>query len=105
MKFTTSERGFGKIEFDDLYGAGCSIQESSLASEHAIWLGIDDANPLIMASDAARFGVQTDATVGWVPYPVPREVLMHTRMHLSREQVAAMLPILQRFAATGVLHE
>ncbi|MNH47331.1 hypothetical protein D3C79_1105140 [compost metagenome] len=54
-----------------------------------------------MASHAAAFGVKTKETVGWVPYPIPDQVLLTTRMHLSREQVAALLPILQRFATTG----
>lgn len=35
-------RGFLRGEFSDLYGEKCSIQESSLATEDAIWLGADD---------------------------------------------------------------
>jgi hypothetical protein len=103
MKRTTTARGFELIEFEDRYGAACNIQASSLAEEAAIWFGVEDANPLIMAKDAARCGVQTDETVGWVPYPVPKDVLMTTRMHLTQAQVAELLPTLQRFAATGVL--
>lgn len=34
-------RGFMRAEFKDLYGEVCSIQKSSLATEHAIWLGLD----------------------------------------------------------------
>jgi len=51
MKDSKTNRGFDITEFDDLYGASCSLQESSLAEQAAIWLGINDANPQIMAKD------------------------------------------------------
>ena len=98
---STTERGFVLLELSDLYGARCNAQLSSLAERKAIWLGVKSAEPQIMASQAAAFGVETKETVGWVPYPIPDQVLLTTRMHLSREQVAALLPVLQRFAATG----
>ncbi|MBB1614508.1 hypothetical protein A9978_18895 [Pseudomonas sp. UMC65] len=103
MKLTNSEtcRGFSLIEFKDRYGAKCSIQASSLASEEAIWFGLDDAEPKIMASQAAAHGVATTEICGWVEYPIPDAVSLNTRMHLTREQVEALLPILQRFVDTG----
>lgn len=97
----TTSRGFGKLVFEDFYGAQCSLQESSLATEAAIWLGIDDANPLVLASQASRLGVETNETTGWVPYPIPDEVLISTRMHLTQDQVKALLPILEHFAEYG----
>ena len=39
MRIRTTERGFRIAEFTDRYGEPCSIQESSLATEWAIWLG------------------------------------------------------------------
>lgn len=93
-KFRT-ERGFGGFSFKDKYGLQCSLQDSSLATEPAIWLGIDDPEPKIMASDTPQGGT------GWVDYLIPPEVLLHTRMHLTQEQVKALLPILQHFAETG----
>ncbi|WP_249341953.1 hypothetical protein [Pseudomonas sp. PCH44] len=98
---STTGRGFALLEFSDLYGARCNVQLSSLVEPEAIWLGVEDAEPKIMASQAAAFGVDTKEANGWVPYPIPDQVLLTTRMHLSREQVAALLPVLQRFAATG----
>jgi len=29
------------MEFKDIYGAECSVQESSLASKNALWIGCD----------------------------------------------------------------
>jgi hypothetical protein len=98
---STTGRGFALLKFSDLYGARCNVQLSSLVEPEAIWLGVESAEPQIMASHAAAFGVETKETAGWVPYPIPDQVLLTTRMHLSREQVAALLPVLQRFAATG----
>lgn len=72
-----TERGFPKAEFRDRYGAECSIQDSSLASEAAIWLGVDDA---AYCEDTPR-------------------------MHLTKKQVASLLPILQRFLDTGTIAE
>lgn len=102
MKSKT-ERGFAVIEFEDRYGDLCSIQKSSLATEDAIWFGIKDACPQIMAVDALAAGVDTQETTGWVPYPVPKNVLLTTRMHLTRDMVAELLPTLKHFAETGEL--
>lgn len=66
-----------------------------------MWFGPDDATPKVLASEAAALGVWTTERAGWVPYPVPDAVLMNTRMHLTREQAAALLPYLQRFVETG----
>ena len=101
MEIKRTDRGFPICEFIDRYGAKCSIQKSSLATEHAIWLGVDDADPQVMASQAANVGVETDETTGWVPYPIPKEVLLSTRMHLTQDQVKELLPLLERFANTG----
>lgn len=98
-----TNRGFRHIEFEDRYDQKCSVQKSSLAFEDAIWLGIEDADPKIMATDARRLGIPTKETVGWIPYHVPDEVLLSTRMHLTRDQVAELLPILQHFVDTGEL--
>lgn len=103
MKRVTTEIGFSLIEFTDRYGEKCEIQESSLATEAAIWLGVANANPRIMWADAKAAGVETDATCGWVPYPIPNEVLLSTRMHLTQDMAAELIPILQHFVKTGQL--
>lgn len=94
-----THRGFGLIQFKDYYDAECSIQKSSLATEDAIWLGVDDANPQIMASKVVAGGT------GWIPYEIPKDVLLTTRMHLTQDQVKTLLPILTAFAETGELPE
>jgi hypothetical protein len=73
----TTPRGFGVFKFKDRYGSECSLQESSLATESAVWLGVDkDFN-----------GNEC------------------TRMHLTRKQVASLLPALTRFVQSGSLVE
>lgn len=103
LTFNRTDRGFTIGRFIDRYDMACSVQDSSLATEAAIWLGLDDARPVVMASKAASVGVNTTETTGWVPYPVPDEVLLHTRMHLTQAQVSALLPALQHFATHGRL--
>jgi hypothetical protein len=94
-------RGFPVVEFLDSNGKSCTLQKSSLATDDAIWLGIEDAEPKILASRAAAHGVNTNETTGWVPFPVPDEVSLTTRMHLTREQVREILPYLLKFLETG----
>lgn len=89
------------MRFNDLYGSKCSIQKSSLAEKDAIWLGIDDAQPQVLHGDAKRLGIETNASEGWIPYPIPEEVLLTTRMHLDRTQADKLVKILTRFVATG----
>lgn len=111
LKRSNNERGFAKFEFTDTYGLPCSLQKSSSAEEDKIWLGPDDAKPQIMASVAHRMGLdhllQPEGTPerlnGWVPYPIPKDVLLSTRMHLNQEQVRELLPALIHFAETGEL--
>ncbi len=90
IKRSKTERGFPYATFTDRYDHECSIQKSSLAFEQAIWIGINDAEPQIL-----------DEEFGWIEFHVPEEVLMHTQMHLTQEQVKDLLPILQKFAKTG----
>lgn len=100
---TTTARGFKICKFTDHYGESCSLQKSSLASEDCIWLGIDDPDPKVMASQAKSLGIETEQQTGWVDYPIPSGVVMSTRMHLDRDQVRTLLPLLQKFVDTGDL--
>ena len=90
-----TERGFKIIAFLDNNDEKCSIQKSSAADENKIWLGIDDPNPQIMASQTPEGGT------GWVKYAIPENVLLTTRMHLNREEVSILIIALQHFVDTG----
>ena len=92
-----TQRGFLRCEFTDRYGAKCSIQKSSLADDDAIWFGVDNPDPKILASKVMEGGT------GWVKYPIPDDVLITTRMHLTQAQVAELLPLLIYFVEHGEL--
>jgi hypothetical protein len=95
-----TKRGFGHIVFKDRYGETCSLQESSLATEAAIWLGIDDPWPKLFYGRTPPGGWQDmsrDLPPG-VDY-----ALCSGRMHLTREQVRVLLPILTHFVETECL--
>lgn len=53
MKIERTERGFKRGDFLDRYGQPCSIQESSLATEAALWLGRDPMR-MHLTQDMAR---------------------------------------------------
>lgn len=99
MDKSKTERGFPTGHFTDRYGAACTIQKSSIATEDCIWLGLDDADPRIMASQVQ------DGGVGWVKYPIHPDVLLSTRMHLSVANAKLLIPLLQTFVETGELYE
>lgn len=91
MKIEYTARGFALGEFADRNGEKCSIQNSSLAIEAAIWLGTDEANPQVLIPGK-----------GWTHVEFPEHTLFNTRMHLTQKQVAEdLLPALHRFVRTG----
>jgi hypothetical protein len=77
MEFKTTKRGLLTAEFVDRYGNECSAQESSIAGEDCIWLGVDndaEGNPVVGG-----------------------------RMHLTKELARDLIPLLRHFARTGAL--
>jgi hypothetical protein len=109
MQIEFNKRNFAYAEFEDRYGCKCSIQKSSLAEEDCIWLGLNDADPKIMSTDATRMGLRErtfdERDNGWVKYEIPKEVLLNTRMHLTQEMAAELIVHLQQFVDTGELFE
>jgi hypothetical protein len=93
LPLSKTSRGFALGKFTDRYGEKCSIQKSSLATEDAIWLGID----------TPKVQVENPKGPGWVDVPLPPGTLVSSRMHLTQEQVRDLLPLLQYFARTGEL--
>lgn len=107
-----TSRGFTTVKFKDHYGMKCSLQESSRAvfenpdgtvenTLGFVWLGIDNPEPKVMWKNASKVGVETEATAGWVPYPVPDDVLIPTRMHLNEAQVRGLVARLNHWLETG----
>ncbi len=96
MKKDTTNRGFALYEFTDSKNTPCSIQKSSSAMEDKIWLGANEIG-------LKRF----EANIGWSDVELVNTISNHyvanNRMELTREQVAEMLPILQKFVDTGDL--
>lgn len=105
MRNGKTKRGFSIITFKDRNKVECSIQQSSIATEDCIWLGVDDADPKIMSSDAISMGLRKrtfdENDNGWVSFDIPKEVLLNTRMHLNKKQVKMLLPILEKFVKDG----
>ena len=94
MKTEKNQRGFNYCEFKDLYKKDCSIQKSGLATEEAIWLGIDNPKLTVFKNEQREEYLITE---------MPKNFSVSSRMHLNRKQVSELLPMLQKFVETGDL--
>lgn len=112
-----TKRGFEIVKFRDKSGDECSLQESSACAvenedgscdnPHGfLWLGIDDAKPQLMKSDARKLGlpiVDDGEHGGWTPYLMPSQVFLSTRMHLDEKQVRGLVARLQMWLDVGYI--
>lgn len=111
MRQSVTSRGFALIEFSDSYEQDCSLQKSSSAEEDCIWFGVTNPYVRVMARFHPELATKrTDVPPserhnGWVDLPLPEDVCVGGRMHLTREQVKALLPALRHFVRTGELPE
>ena len=92
MKIKKTKRGFAIGEFADRDKTKCSVQKSSLATDDCIWLGVDNANPVVMNKKGKFEKVK-----------LPKDTICTTRMHLTRKQVKELLPVLELFVECGDL--
>lgn len=83
-------RGYSAGTFKDLYGEECSVQDSSLASQPAIWLGIDKPVPKVMVPGK-----------GWQDVPLPPGTFVSGRMHLTIDMAKGLRKVLDRFIERG----
>lgn len=105
-----TNRGFELQHLIDDYGVEYDLQESSSCEPH-IWLGINRPKLMIMYKDARAIGLdlkKNDPETnewGWCDFPVPKEVLIESRIHLNREQAKDLAKRLNYFARHGYLNE
>ena len=96
-----TERGFDLESFTDRNGEKCSLQKSSIATEDAIWLGVNE--PVVHALAKELHPERADELVGWLNVPLPACANVSGRMHLTQDMVKELLPRLIKFAETGEL--
>jgi len=109
VELEKTNRGFDISKFKDRDGEECSLQKSSIATEDAIWLGMDNPDikeffPMPRDTDESWFKIGKEELQGLRKRP-QNEIHAFSRMHLTREQVANLLPFLIKFVETGELHE
>lgn len=109
MQQTHTARGFDLINFEDRNGCKCSLQKSSLADEDCVWLGMDEPDikefyPYPRETDESWFEV-TKEDLNKLKHRPQNEIHCFSRMELNREQVAELLPYLQRFVEIGEITE
>ena len=94
MELEITNRGLKLGKFKDQHGSECSLQKSSAAMQDCIWLGIDNPKLTVFEDEKMRAYINTTLPKNW---------MVDSRMHLTREQVAELLPLLQKFVETGEL--
>lgn len=103
-----TKRGFEVLEFKDDYGVECNVQISSAVEPH-VWLGVPSPRASIMYKDAKDLGLNLEKRFpetnewGWCDFPIPKEVLMESRMHLTKKQAKELALVLLKFSRTGRL--
>ncbi len=60
-EFALTERGFGIVRFPDFHDQRCSLQESSLASVDAVWLGVHTERMHLSRE-------QVEMIIGWLQH-------------------------------------
>ena len=90
---TKTERGFCVEKFFDSQGTKCSLQESSLATDYAIWFGPKDAEPTLN-------GVPAEPLINLKRLPDfddKGNILISTRMHLTEKLTRPIIKCLKIF--------
>lgn len=101
MKTKKTNRGFSYKNFTDRNGVECSIQQSSLATEEAIWFG---ANNIGVKEFVAHRQPEAWVTLDYIDeFTMGKHYVANNRMHLTRKQLKKLLPTLIKFVETGEL--
>lgn len=103
LTFKKTQRGFQYIEFNTGYGP-CTIQKSSNIND-SIWFGHDDISVkhfIPFREPDAWQHIDLEELLG-VTEDNDQSIVANNRMHLSRELVGQLLPILHHFVDTGEL--
>lgn len=77
-------------EFTDYYGNNYIIRKSEIDAPPAIWIGPKELELSEYVPNQ-----------GYVPITLPKDCCGNHFILLNQAQVAALLPMLQRFVATG----
>lgn len=86
IEFSETGRGFKVGKFTDRYKQKCSIQDSSLADEEAIWLGVNSTGPDIQGPTG-----KYDEDIGG-------------RMHLTKPMAMELIHVLMEFTLSGSIN-
>lgn len=96
-----NQRGFVFGKFADAKGTLCSIQESSLATEYAIWFGVTDVNPQILKDGKLVPVPPPVEPIPIVGFPgLTHDIAFNDRMHLTIEDVQVLVEEFQKYLTT-----
>ncbi len=93
-----------RAKFDKVLADSAAKQGADIRYKHTITaVDVSGARPRVSYTDnqGNAHTIETKETTGWIPYPIPDDVLLTTRMHLSLEQVKELIPFLQAWVDNG----
>jgi hypothetical protein len=99
ISIDTTRRGFPLVKFYDTHDRACGVQKSSADGDY-IWIGCDEIGLKRFTPGEGWRDIFLE-TGGVIHDSV--SYIANTKMHLTREQVAELLPLLTRFVETGDL--
>ncbi len=70
---------------------------------NALFIGVDNFQPIVMASDANALCIETNKSFGWIPFPMPKDVKMFTGMVLNKELAISIKEDLDYYIETNDL--
>lgn len=85
-----------KFEFKDYYDKASVLE----LGDKYVTLGIHGVEPKIMATHAPKYGINCGIKVGWVPYPIPEEVVLTTKMIIDKDQTKSLVAHLRAWLDT-----
>ena len=94
LRETIDNRGLKVIEFRDICDIEFSIKK---CPNELLQININDSEPSILKYDP------DDNREEWIDYSIPEDTYVNIKIHLSKEQVKEIIPILCNYAYTGEL--
>lgn len=101
---TLKPNGYALIRFSDANGTACFMLEGA-GSKDTLFIGPVNVDATVLCRDAEKVGLTPEGSVGHQTYPIPEGVYLHGKVELTREMAEELIPVLQRFVATGRIVE
>jgi hypothetical protein len=95
FNFDVTAKGSPIVEFKDHYDIECTIQQCTIGSRDAIWVGVSERKSQIPRYYEGKIRIPFDTEID--------QASDAKRMYLTKKEVKQLLPVLKHFAKYGNL--